>query len=76
MWYLPHVHACFQITLSFKDINRIELEDYATFMGFRGRSEDNLPAMQETQVQSLSWDSCPENSMDRRAWQATVHGVI
>ena len=47
-----------------------------------------LPAMQETQVQSLGWEdplekgmgyplhySCLENSMDRRAWQATVHGV-
>ena len=46
----------------------------------------NLPAMQETQIQSLGWEnspgegngyplqySCPENSMDRGAWQATVH---
>ena len=45
--------------------------------------------MQETQVQSLGpeepleqemeWElqcSCLENSMDRRARQATVHGVI
>ena len=43
---------------------------------------------QETRVQSLEWEdslekgmgnplqySCLENSMDRRAWQATVHGV-
>ena len=47
----------------------------------------NLPAMQETQVQSLGWEnsgegngsslqySCLENPMDRGAWQATVHGV-
>ena len=48
----------------------------------------NLPAMQETQVQSLGQEdplekemgyplhySCLENSMDRRAWQATVHGI-
>ena len=48
----------------------------------------NLPAMQETQVRSLGWedspgggngnplqDSCLENSMDRGAWRATVHGV-
>ena len=45
----------------------------------------NLPAMQETQVQSgkspgegdgnpLEY-SCLENSMDRRTWWATVHGV-
>ena len=44
----------------------------------------HLPAMQETQVQSLGWEDplekgmayplqyfCLENSMDRGAWQAT-----
>ena len=49
----------------------------------------NLPTMQETRVQSLGWEdpleegngnplqySCLENSMDRGAWWATVHGVI
>ena len=47
----------------------------------------NLPAMWETWVQSLVWEdplegnsnplqySCLENPTDRRAWQATVHGV-
>ena len=47
----------------------------------------NLPAMQDTQVQSLGWEdllekglattpvSCLENSMDRGAWQPTIHGV-
>ena len=43
----------------------------------------NLPAMWETQVQSLSLEgngnplqsSCLENSMDRGAWRITVHGV-
>ena len=48
----------------------------------------NLPAMQETQVQSLGWEdspgegngyplqySCLENSMDRGDRQATAHGV-
>ena len=48
----------------------------------------NLPAMQETQVQSLGWKdplqkvmtyplqySCLKNPMDRGAWWATVHGV-
>ena len=47
-----------------------------------------LPVMQETRVRSLGWEvplekgmavhsqySCLENSMDREAWQATVHGV-
>ena len=45
----------------------------------------NLPAMQETWVQSLDWEDCPgegntnplqhaclENSMDRGAWQSMV----
>ena len=48
----------------------------------------NLPAMPETRIQSLDQEdppgeghgnplqhSCLENSMDREAWQATVHGV-
>ena len=48
----------------------------------------NLPAVQETQVRSLGLGrspgegngnplqySCLENSMDRGAWRATVHGV-
>ena len=48
----------------------------------------NLPAMQETQVQSLGGEdplgegngnplqySCLGNPMDRGAWQATVYGV-
>ena len=47
----------------------------------------NLPAVQETQVGSLSWEDhlekgrqpiqypCLENSMDRGAWQAIVRGV-
>ena len=49
----------------------------------------NLPAMQETQVQSLGqedplekgiasyplWYSCLKNSIERGAWWATVHGV-
>ena len=47
----------------------------------------NLPAMQETWVQSLGWKdpregngnpllySCLENSVDRGAWQAMVHRV-
>ena len=46
----------------------------------------NLPAMQETWVQSLGQEdplengnplqySCLENPMDRGAWWATVHGV-
>ena len=48
----------------------------------------NMPAIQETKVQSLGWEdipgegndysvqySCLENFMDRGTWRATVHGV-
>ena len=48
----------------------------------------NLPARQETWVHSLGWEDALEKGMDtyssilawripvdRRAWQATVHGV-
>ena len=48
----------------------------------------NFSVMQETWVLSLNWESSPgerngyplqnsclENSMDRRVWWATVHGV-
>ena len=46
----------------------------------------NLPALQETQVQSLGQEdtpekgmatllSCLDNSMDRGVWWTTVHGV-
>ena len=48
----------------------------------------NLPAMQQTWVQFLGWEdplekgmtthflySYLENSVDRRVWWATVHGV-
>ena len=47
----------------------------------------NLPAMQETRVQSLGWEdpgegngnplqySCLENPIDRGAWHAIAHGV-
>jgi len=48
----------------------------------------NPPAMQKTQVQSLSWEDSPGegngyplqyaylgNPMNRGAWQATVYGV-
>ena len=49
----------------------------------------NLPAIQETRVQSLGQEdplekgmtnslqySCLKNSMDRGAWRATVRGVV
>ena len=51
------------------------------------QSVRNLPAMQETRVQPLGWGDPLEKEtathssilawrfLDRRAWQATVHGV-
>ena len=49
----------------------------------------NLPVMQETWVQSLDWEDPLEEDMathsgilawrfpmDRRAWRATVHGIL
>ena len=52
------------------------------------QSVKNLPAMQETWIQSLSWDdplekgmanplhySCLENSMDRGAWWVIAYGM-
>ena len=49
----------------------------------------HLPAMQETRVRSLGWENSLEKgisyplqyygldtSMDRGAWQVTVHGVV
>ena len=48
------------------------------------QSVKNLPAMQETQVQSLGWEDPLEKAMATHssirawrggAWQATVHGV-
>ena len=35
----------------------------------------NPPSMQEAQVRSLGQEDPQENSTDRAAWQATVHGV-
>ena len=68
----------------------LKLVSYKTDQGasFRAQSVKNLPATQETQVQSLGQEdppgegncnplqySCLENPVDRGAWQATLHGV-
>ena len=54
-------------------------------ISFKLNSVKNLPAMQEICVWSLGWKvslgkgwlptSCLENSLERRAWWATVHGI-
>ena len=59
-----------------------------TWASLMAQRVKNLPAMQETHVQSLGWEDplgkgmathssilALENSMDRRAWWATVHGI-
>ena len=59
-----------------------------TWASLAAQMVKNLPAMWETWVRSLSWDDplekgiatytstlAWENSMDRGAWQATVHEV-
>ena len=69
------------------------IDNYTDTKGFKAslvaQMVKNPPAMQETQVQSLSWEdplekgmvthsiqySCLVNPMHRRAWRATVHGV-
>ena len=64
MWCLPSVHACIQISLSFTDINCIELEDYATFMGFPGGSDNKeSPWSAGNPGQSLSWEDLLEKGM-------------
>ena len=58
------------------------------FISLVAQTIKNLPAKQETWLPSLGWEdppgegngyslqySCLENSMDREAWRATVHGV-
>ena len=60
--------------------------DYMDLIGLDDSLLSSLPAMRETQVQSLGWKdplekemamhsiqySCLENPMDRGDWQATV----
>ena len=59
-----------------------------TYVSLVAQIVKNLPAMQETWVQSLGWEDPLEECLathssirawkiatDRRAWQATVHGV-
>jgi len=56
------------------------------YLSIIAQTVKNLPAKQETQIQSLGCESsterngytlqysCPENSLDRGAWWATVSG--
>ena len=78
--------------LSTNTLCHLILNDWIVFLLSRAspvaQMVKNLPAMQETWVQSLGREyspgegngnplqySCLENSMDRGAWWATVHGV-
>ena len=59
---------------------------YTTQASSVAQTVKNLPAVQDTRIQSLGQDpgegngnplqySYLKNSMDRGAWQATIHGV-
>ena len=76
--------TCFNL-LYFNNIDLIHQKNRVSPMA---QQVKNLPAMQETWVQSLDWEyspgegngsplqySCLENSMERRVWWATVHVV-
>ena len=66
-----------------------QIKSYSGLLPLVARMVKNLPVIQETQVQFLDgedplekgmatykykWYSCLENSMDKEAWQTTVHG--
>ena len=67
--------------------NKLSTFEQTTVSALVTQMVKNLPAMQETWVQSLGWEdplekgtaplqySCLENSMGKGAWHATVHGV-
>ena len=68
------------------DLKVIPLELIAFPIGSYGKKKKNLPAMWETWVQSLGRENplgkgianrshSLENSMDRGAWRAIVHGA-
>ena len=72
-----------QVTGSYNGILFCSKQELASLVA---QMVKNLPAMQETWIQSLGWKdplekgiatqySCLENSMDRGAWQAIVYGV-
>ena len=79
------VLKCFQIQLDLLSFRAAYEDRRASLVA---QIVKNLPAMQETWVWSLGWEdsleketanlsrnSVLEKSMDRGAWQATVHGV-
>ena len=62
--------------------------DHTEWASLEAQMVKNLPAMQETWVQSLGWEDSLEKGMatscsilawriqmDRGAWQAAIHGV-
>jgi len=82
---LPHI---FPPPRKSKSIKSTSFKYFLPELPWWLNGQDYLPAMQETQVQSLGWEdplgkgmathiqhSCLENPMDRGALQATVHGV-
>ena len=81
-------YLSFTVSRSLLKLMFIESVMLVAPLDFPSGSEGNLPAMQETRVQSLAGEdllgkrmathagiSCLENSMDRGVWRATVHRV-
>ena len=71
-----------------KSIGRLNLSQHVLLASLVAQMVKGLPAMQETQVQSLGWEDPLEEGMathsstvawripmDRGAWRAAVHGV-
>ena len=80
----PSSHDLLMRTL----LNECRVHLHPEWVSVVAQTVKNLPAMWEAQFQSLGGEdspgegngyplqySCLENSMDRGAWQATVHGV-
>ena len=85
---VSQVYLSFTVSRSLLKLMFIESVMLVAPLDFPSGSEGNLPAMQETRVQSLAGEdplekqmathagiSCLENSMDRGVWRATVHRV-
>ena len=77
MWHCPCVHICVQISPSYNDISHIGLGVHPTtvWASLVAQIVKNLPAMQETQVWSLSWEDLLEKEMATHysivAWRIT-----
>ena len=85
---MSQAYLSFTVSRSLLKLMFIESVMLVAPLDFPSGSEGNLPAMQETRVQSLAGEdplekrmathagiSSQDNSMDRGVWRATVHRV-